>query len=713
MKVSSDKENITEGDIVPIDKLFYDIDDACRNNAHNTLKNILDSIELPQLKKQAFNRIIAYYESQALFPAGYSLLFIQWLLKCHDLSSAMEQILKCKKYGITEEKLSGIIYEFLIRPQEENYKQIFNKNIQLLQENKLLFSDYIFEFDCIKKEMGVISNAQFTTIFVQKESKRPFLVDVIDIAAIQKGLEESDMVFLVVFDDLQKFYYLLFFEDLSSLVKYLKQKKVLFFAGDNKILLEDFFSSMRVAFPDYYMDLSARREYRRIISKIIEARDKKISFWTAELKKYYKNLSVKYYRDIFSRRSTDIKVMLITSEQTTLNKFIAKNWHKAFIELGYQSKLLIESEPYEIMNLAFVTKEMYEYMPDIVFHINWTVDSIFKAEEINKNILWITRYRDESYLTYVTDEFDCGNMFILPSYHRWQEDLKKVGVPSSRILYTSDGVDLTIFNKKKQINREYICDVVSVNNSGGNDIFQLDRVLGLYANQPVIQAVIRYLYGELKEIITLNDHMLAYGDIKRLVEDKFSQLGLPITTAGLKDITDCCLAIAQAFYRTKVVEWIMDAGITRSVRVWGNGWSNIEKFKPIHMGTAQHGEQLSEIYRSSKIAISDHPFMSLHERNFEIMASGGFPLIKHTEPENGEAIDMITGHFKEDEEVVLFYNKDDLLNKIQYYLDHPEERERIAENGMQVVINNFSHIAIAKKTMDFIKSYYLRKEQKA
>ncbi len=710
MKILSDMESVALEDVSTKDKLFSDIDDACRNNAHNTLKSIVDSIELPQLKKQAFNRIIAYYESQALFPAGYSLLFIQWLLKCHDLSNAMEQILKCKKHGITEEKLSGIIYEFLIRPQEENYKQIFNKNIQLLQENKLLFSDCIFEFDCIKKEMGVISNAQITTIFAQKESKRPFLVDVIDIAAIQEGLEKSDIVFLV-FDELQKFYYLLFFEDLSSLVKYLKQKKVLFFTGDNKILLEDFFSSMLVAFPDYYMDLSARREYRRIINEIIKARDKRISFWTTELKKYYKNLSVRYYRDIFSGRSTDIKVMLITSEETTLNKFISKNWHKAFIELGYRSKLLIESEPYEIMNSVFVTKEMYEYMPDIVFHINWTVDSIFKAEEINKNILWITRYRDESYLTYVTDEFDCGNMFILPSYNRWQEDLKKVGVPSSRILYTSDGVDLTIFNKKKQINREYICDVVSVNNSGGNDVFQLDWFLGQYANQPVIKPVIRDLYGELKEIITLNDHMLAYGDIKRLVEDKSSRLGLPLTTAGLKAITDCCLAIAQTFYRTKVVEWIMDAGITRSVRVWGNGWSNIEKFKPIHMGTAQHGEQLSEIYRSSKIAISDHPFMSLHERNFEILASGGFPLVKNIEPENKEPVDWITNYFKENEEIVLFYNKDDLLSKIQYYLDHPEERERIAENGRQVVINNFSHVAIAKKTMDFIKSYYLGREQ--
>lgn len=97
----------------------------------------------------------------------------------------------------------------------------------------------------------------------------------------------------------------------------------------------------------------------------------------------------------------------------------------------------------------------------------------------------------------------------------------------------------------------------------------------------------------------------------------------------------------------------------------------------------------------------------MHERNFEILASGGFPLVKALEEDSLDKSDNITNYFKENEEIVLFYSKDDLLNKLQYYLDNPQERERIAENGRQVVLNNFSHTAIARKTMDFIKSYYL------
>ena len=157
--------------------------------------------------------------------------------------------------------------------------------------------------------------------------------------------------------------------------------------------------------------------------------------------------------------------------------------------------------------------------------------------------------------------------------------------------------------------------------------------------------------------------------------------------------------------RGRIMEWIIDSKITDDIKLWGKGWSNNNKFKRFHMGMASHGDELSAIYRSSRISISDN-LWTIHERNFEIFLSGGFPLIRHVEVPAVESMNIITNHFRENKDVVLFYSKDDLLNKIQYYLDNPDERERIAENGRQVVINNFSHTAIAEKSMDFIKNYF-------
>ena len=187
MKVSSDKENITEGDIVPIDKLFYDIDDACRNNVHNTLKSILDSIELPQLKKQAFNRIIAYYESQALFPAGYSLLFIKYLLQNNELTVAMEQILKAREKGVDEKRISQLVYEHLIKPNELFYRETFRKNLEILHGNGVLISTMEFDFEQIKHNVIIILDCQdnsFSASLFEQKKASFFLPDVTNMKMI-------------------------------------------------------------------------------------------------------------------------------------------------------------------------------------------------------------------------------------------------------------------------------------------------------------------------------------------------------------------------------------------------------------------------------------------------------------------------------------------------------------------------------------------------
>ncbi len=73
---------------------------------------------------------------------------------------------------------------------------------------------------------------------------------------------------------------------------------------------------------------------------------------------------------------------------------------------------------------------------------------------------------------------------------------------------------------------------------------------------------------------------------------------------------------------------------------------------------------------------------------------------------NNKNTGSITDYFRENEDIVLCSSKDDVLNKIQYYLDNPEERERIAENGRNIVYQHFTYKAVAERTMGFIKKHY-------
>lgn len=61
--------------------------------------------------------------------------------------------------------------------------------------------------------------------------------------------------------------------------------------------------------------------------------------------------------------------------------------------------------------------------------------------------------------------------------------------------------------------------------------------------------------------------------------------------------------------------------------------------------------------------------------------------------------------FKEGEEIVFYNDMADCIEKINYYNEFEEERERIAWNGMQKVLNNFTQIQVVDKLISKWKNY--------
>ncbi len=689
------------------------IEQACSSDNHEVIMSLINSAGSFDLKKELFLKIIESYENRSLFPVAYLLLFIKWLTQNNDYKTAMEYINQCRETGVAEERLSEIIFENVIKPEEAFYRAKFHENIQLLQKQNILFSKQEFDFDQIKKQVFIIENLQpdipDNSLKKFDKEKRPLLIDIINIRFINNLLNENYIY--LVYNDLHLFYYMLLFEDLSGIGQYIKQKRLIFFVGKEENLLVDFFLNLSTIPPDFCFGLSLNEKYTEIIRKIVRKRLGKLQSNLIELDDLYKDYDCRYYRELFAKGPSDIKIMLITSEKTEINQFIARNWFEAFLGLEYQAKLLIENEPYEHISNYDVYDSMNEFKPDIVFHINFTSNDIFKDEcETRKNILWITRYRDSAgaSLRDAAPGYEYNNTFVLPIYYKWEEQLKRIGFPENRILTTSDGVNTNVFKSKEKVNNQHVCDIVSVNNAVGSLSFRLDFYLGNIKNEIVHEAiseVVDELKGKIddEKIIFIRPD---YNSILDMMKEKLLTHGLYLNDEFHKSLMNLFDHIYDSLCRGRIMEWIIDSGITSNIKLWGKGWSNIKKFRKNHMGVARHGDELSSIYRSSKISISDNPW-PVHERNFEVFASGGFPLIRYSKWPEIEKLHKITNYFRENEEVVLFYSKDDLLDKIQYYLDNPDERERVAENGRQIVIDHFSHIAIAGKTMDFIKNYYM------
>ena len=85
-------------------------------------------------------------------------------------------------------------------------------------------------------------------------------------------------------------------------------------------------------------------------------------------------------------------------------------------------------------------------------------------------------------------------------------------------------------------------------------------------------------------------------------------------------------------------------------------------------------------------------------RAMDIMSAGGFLLTNYQE-------DMLK-HFEPGVDFVYYLNEEDLLEKIEYYLTHEEERKQIARNGQEKVKKNHSY----KVTLDKMLRFALKGE---
>ena len=95
--------------------------------------------------------------------------------------------------------------------------------------------------------------------------------------------------------------------------------------------------------------------------------------------------------------------------------------------------------------------------------------------------------------------------------------------------------------------------------------------------------------------------------------------------------------------------------------------------------------ELGKIYRTSKVNLN-FTMPNIREgiplRVMDILGSGGFLITNYRK--------ALCDVFEDGKDLVVYYDEYDLLQKIDYYLSHEEERIRIAENGRRKVLSQHS-----------------------
>ncbi|MCF2940167.1 glycosyltransferase [Paenibacillus alkaliterrae] len=129
--------------------------------------------------------------------------------------------------------------------------------------------------------------------------------------------------------------------------------------------------------------------------------------------------------------------------------------------------------------------------------------------------------------------------------------------------------------------------------------------------------------------------------------------------------------------RVEILQHLVNAGLR--VHVWGNGWST---------GKVALEEMVS-IFNQTKINLnlsrcSSADLLQIKARDFEVPACGGF-LMTGYNPE-------LRAYYEFGREIETYRDAEELISKINYYLIHEEERERIAAAGCKRAREKHSYV---------------------
>jgi spore maturation protein CgeB len=164
--------------------------------------------------------------------------------------------------------------------------------------------------------------------------------------------------------------------------------------------------------------------------------------------------------------------------------------------------------------------------------------------------------------------------------------------------------------------------------------------------------------------------------------------------------------VGQAYgERPGLIQWLIQQRV--DVQVWGAGWEYFRKrrpsFKPARrvnetapkipgrlIGGVLSDEDLVRTFSRTKINLgfaacwtekrSTERITQVRLRDFEIPMSGGFYLTEYQD-ELGEFFDV-------DSEIVCYQSKEELLEKIRFYLKRPDLRNQIQQEGRRRCLND-------------------------
>jgi spore maturation protein CgeB len=173
---------------------------------------------------------------------------------------------------------------------------------------------------------------------------------------------------------------------------------------------------------------------------------------------------------------------------------------------------------------------------------------------------------------------------------------------------------------------------------------------------------------------------------------------MKLTGGGIKEYgSDICFVGTVVPNRETILEAMTDFDLSiwgPSANIFGPWLKENSGLKKRYRGREVHGEEVVKVYNASKIILGIHGLygsrlFSVTPRLFEATGCGAFYLVN----EQPQIYDL----YNVGEEVICYKDAKELTKLVEFYLQHPKERNLIAKKGQQRAYSEHTYLHRMKK----------------
>ncbi len=468
----------------------------------------------------------------------------------------------------------------------------------------------------------------------------------------------------------------------------------------------------------------SQKNHEKIIEHVqylANTREKQYQTDLDEINAYYKEISKSQWKNKLQPQNiANLKVLGITSRFTTFLQFCMRDWLDGFERLGAQTECYIESENYQRGCLQQLISQINRFKPDLILNIDHFRHELSGIPENIPYICWIQdRLPNITGNTQSMGFYDFTYVFA----KRWLAMNDEEAFKQYPVEFLPIGVNESLY--KPMEGEKKLCDILFVTHL-------VDPELTFAPVREPETFEIRWTQRELKILnrgeITEKDLLDVYGKIdqytKKLNIQEYNdfcfrnpELTLDILCSEADISRDkYSLEVLELFKATvdnrfhyealtRLKQWPIQMLINQNkvikIHLYGKNWQRYSQFRPFWKGIAENGDVLNKLMNQSRICLNASPGSTMHMRAVEIIASGAFMLTRRNPADSSS----IWEYFSEDE-VIGFNDTEELLEKVEYYIDKDEERQEVAKKARRKLLKQFSYKGIARKLVNDVQRRY-------